>query len=454
MKQLLLNNPKITLFCLGCLSALAMAPVYAWPLMMIGYCALLSFLTKTTTWRQAGIHTFLFFFGCFLTSLYWVSSSLFVDLQTWWWALPFSFMGLPFILALFPTVFVCGFFFLTRSVEVSRFFKVILIVLCLIIADIARGNLFTGFPWNLPAHTWTQTDVMMNTLPHIGFWGLNSLTIILFCLPVLLQNKLRATYIVCLISICLIPIQKSQTNTIPDNVIMIQANIPQHEKWDRNYIWRNFDRHVEMSLSAIINNDSQIIIWPETAISQNFITAATPRAEFLRFLSSLPKGSILISGYLSFKNDHAYNSIAIFNRDGEIISQYDKHHLVPFGEYMPFGLDTVTGFSNFSSGEKPQIIDLHDNNFSFLPLICYESVFSRYLPSTVNGLAILNITNDSWFGNTAGPYQHFDHMIFRTIESGRPAIRLSGNGLSGIINKDGIATHLSMLNKISTISNK
>jgi len=124
-----------------------------------------------------------------------------------------------------------------------------------------------------------------------------------------------------------------------------------------------------------------------------------------------------------------------------------------FGEYMPFGLDTITGFSNFSKGTAPKIIHLDNHMFSFVPLICYESIFARYLPETTQSSIILNLTNDSWFGETAGPYQHFDHMIFRSYQSRTASIRLSGNGMSAIILQNGKIVYLSSLNKIQTITN-
>lgn len=447
MKQYLLNNPKTLLFCSGCLSALAMAPVYAWPLMMLGYSVLLHFLLKAKNWKVTAKYTFSFFFGYFLTGLYWISSSLFVDLGTWWWALPFSFVGLPLLLTLFPT-------FILSIMGLVNSFRLVLFITGLIIADVARGYLFTGFPWNMPSHTWIHTDIMMVTLPYIGFYGLNALSIVLFCLPILLKNKFKLIYIIIFVGLSFIPLPNSNAAQIGDhNIVMVQANIPQHEKWDPDLVWRNFDRHVDMSKSAIKTNKPQIIIWPETAISQNFLKHENPKKEFQRFLKSLPNESLLITGYLHYKNNQPYNSLAVFNHKAEIIALYDKHHLVPFGEYMPFGLSTITGFSNFSSGAKPQLIRLDNYNLEILPLICYESIFPRYSSHTTESSIILNITNDAWFGDTAGPYQHFDHMVFRSIENKSPALRLSGNGLSAMIDSRGQIKKLSFLNKSTAITN-
>ena len=106
----------------------------------------------------------------------------------------------------------------------------------------------------------------------------------------------------------------------------------------------------------------------------------------------------------------------IFNRNAEIVGRYDKHHLVPFGEYMPFGLDTITGFSNFTSGDKPQLLRADNLDLNIMPSICYEGIFPRYAKNSTDNSVLINITNDAWFGNTAGPYQHFDHIVFEQLK--------------------------------------
>lgn len=336
-------------------------------------------------------------------------------------------------------------------------FKPALLIIGLIIADIARGHIFTGFPWNLPAHTWTHTDIMMATLPYIGFWGLNSLTIIIFCMPAFFPKAtIKLGFFCLIIALSFTPIQINRinkTNALPNNIHMIQANIPQNQKWNPNLVWRNFSRYTQLSQNVVHNDESQIIIWPETAISEFFINQPDSLTEFKSFLSSLPKRSILITGYLHYIDGEPYNSLAIFNRNAEIIKIYSKHHLVPFGEYMPFGFDTITGFRNFSAGPPPQPMRLNEFNLTLHPVICYEIIFSRYLSNITDNAVILNITNDAWFGNTAGPYQHFDHAIFRSVENKSYGLRLSGNGLSGVISPQGGLVNLSNLNEVATLSN-
>jgi apolipoprotein N-acyltransferase len=454
VKQQILKTPRTLLFCSGCFSALAMAPVYAWPLMAIGYSILTYVIYQSHSWKQAFTYGFVFFFGYFLSSLYWISSSLFVEIETWWWALPLSFAGLPFLLSLIPAV--C----LTPT-AMNKKFKLPLIIIMLCVADFFRGHILTGFPWNMPAHGWVQTELMMSILPHIGFYGLNSLTIILFCLPALILTLKAKTKIfvgvtyASLLCLLFFPFEiKTNTQSLGslDNIIMVQANIPQTEKWNADYIDRNLDRYITMSEDAIISRESHIIIWPETAISQNLLSYPDLQNQFYQFLNTLPKGSLLITGYLYQNADGFYNAMAILDTNGEIIDIYNKHHLVPFGEYMPFNLGTLTGVSGFQTGEKPRIINLPSFNFNILPQICYEIIFSRYARAVNNNALILNITNDAWFGETAGPYQHFDHAIFRARETGRPVLRLSGNGISGLISGEGLIYSATLLNEQKTVA--
>lgn len=439
---------------MGALSALAMAPTYIWPLMLCGYSTLLYItITKASGFRQAALYGFLFFLGYFLVGLYWTSSSLFVDFDQWWWALPFSFFGLPTLLAILMAVplGLTGF---------CKAYRALAVVTALIVADLARSTLFTGFPWNLPVHTWAHTEMMMRLLPLTGLYLLNALTIILFTLPAITalyagQYKryaaitLAAIYL--LIGIYQMPRQENNIG-LPDNVIMVQANIPQKEKWDSRYIERNLKRYIDMSSEEIEQKDRPvIIIWPETAISQTLLSYPHLQRQFYDFLESLPEKSYLVTGYLYHTDEGYFNSLAVLDKKGTIESIYNKHHLVPFGEYMPLGIDTLTGVSNFKSGPIPSTIYVEDRKLEFLPLICYEIIFPSYANKSTENSIILNITNDSWFGKTAGPYQHFDQAIFRARETGKPVLRLASNGISGIILPNGDVLQKTKINTYAII---
>ena len=428
------------------MAALGMAPVYLWPLTIIGYAVLGWSVQSSNKLWPILIKTFLFFLGFHLCGLYWVSQSLLVDLKSWWWALPLAFVGLPALCSLFPTIFIIPSAFTQK-------YKIGIVAISLCMADIARGHILTGFPWNFPIHGTINNDLMMAALPSIGFYGLNSALISLAILFVLVLHK--KFYLIGL-AIFIAAIwftsftQIRQASPPPNNTILVQANIAQKDKWNRNLMMDNLARHVSMSKKGIQNDTPQTIIWPETALSQQILSLPIARTMMALFLKSLPKGSVLVTGFLNSDNDQHFNSLVVFNRQGEIINRYDKHHLVPFGEYMPLGLGTITGFDGFSSGPAPHAI--HTRTASFLPLICYEIIFPKYSTAVDNAQYILNITNDAWFGDTAGPYQHLDHARFRAIENRKPVLRVSGNGISGWIDENGVIHSPTNLNKTKIIT--
>lgn len=478
----LINFPKTSLFCLGCLSALAMAPVYLWPLMVLAYTALTYTLIRVISVKAAFLYTWVFFFGYFSASLYWVSHALTVDIALWWWALPLSFFGLPFLLSLFPAICVSVAKGLQNIFGLPALLTAILIISGLIGADYARSTLFTGFPWNLPAHTWAKTPQIMALLPYIGLFGLNALTIAFFAITAVIITMWQMTgriiaSIAFLIFIggfvvywsfaaSLLPAltHNSSLDDMNDRyqVHMIQANISQETKWDPKYVWKNFQTYLAMTRDVVDpNGKPALIIWPETATSANFLSYPEANSEFQSFLTSLPIGSILITGFLNSNYRHEpplhYNSVAVFDTQGNILTQYDKHHLVPFGEYIPYQslipIGTVTGFEGFQTGAKPQALPLSPSlGLNILPLICYEIIFPRYVNDKVDNGLVINTTNDAWFGKTAGAYQHFDHAVYRAKESNIPVLRLSGNGISAVIDAQGRVQKATKLNQTAQIS--
>jgi len=302
-------------------------------------------------------------------------------------------------------------------------------------------------------------NITRDTLPHIGFYGFNTLIITLFCMPALF---LRKNYRFITIFVLIFGLwthnlytKKPLHASVGHDMHLIQLNIAQNKKWNRDLMWDHFMDYIHHSEQTTHNATTpQLVIWPETALSYDFINHKIPRQILLDFLKTLPDQSFLITGTLIIKNGQPTNSIVVLNKDGNIIAQYNKHHLVPFGEYMPFGLETFTKFHNFTTGPKPKSLNINEN-LSFLPLICYEIIFPHYsYAANDNDAFILNITNDAWFGHSAGPFQHFDHAVLRAIENQKTVIRLSGNGISGIITTNGhILTH-SNLNLKDTLSFK
>ena len=145
-----------------------------------------------------------------------------------------------------------------------------------------------------------------------------------------------------------------------------------------------------------------------------------------------------------YENQKIYNSLLVLDNELNILDKYYKNQLVPFGEYLPFekilanlGLKKITqGYQSFSADTQRDLIKLNDYNF--IPLICYEIIYSGKINKTKKNYDfILNISEDGWFGNSIGPYQHFSHSVFRSIEEGKPLIRSSNNGISAFLNSKG-----------------
>jgi len=141
-----------------------------------------------------------------------------------------------------------------------------------------------------------------------------------------------------------------------------------------------------------------------------------------------------------------YNSLVVLDNNLNLISEYNKIKLVPFGEFLPFekffkklGLKKIGyGYESFSSGKKRDVISLNDKNFNFIPLICYEIIYSGKINlNNENTSFIINISEDGWFGDSVGPHQHFSHTIFRAIEEGKNIIRSTNNGISAYIDSNG-----------------
>ena len=189
-----------------------------------------------------------------------------------------------------------------------------------------------------------------------------------------------------------------------------------------------------------------LFIWPEGIFTQTNISNLKKYKNI--FKNNFSKNHLIVLGINEVKKKNTYNSLVVVNSNLEIIDFYNKNKLVPFGEFLPFeeilkriGLRTITNsYNSFSEGKYRNIIDLKNEEFNikFLPLICYEIIYSGKLSkNNKNYDVIINISEDGWFGQSIGPIQHFTHSIFRAIEEGKSIIRSSNNGLSAYVSPKG-----------------
>lgn len=436
----------------GGLSALAMAPTHYWPLLLLG----IAFLYLIQHDSQKPYHAFffgwLFGFGYFVIGLYWIGNALLVEGNDYKWAWPLAVSGLPAVLAFYPGLacYITRKFFSRSPLLNFGAFLVLMMA-----SEWLRGHLFTGFPWNLFGYAWGET-LEIAQIVHISnvyllsgltlFWGV-ALALPLIrpfrkaTLVILLGAALSATAIYTYGAQRLndIPAQETEDKTI--TLKIVQPNIEQSEKWDIKHMYRHFKTLLDMSGPDGTEKQTTFIIWPETAISQMVLNRKIFMDMLSDMLGSYTNDVYLITGALLYENDTMSNSIAILDKQGRIVGQYDKTRLVPFGEYIPFQqwipIQTVTKFSGFTKGEGLHTLSVTDH-ISIAPLVCYEILFpSQVVEKGSHPSAIINVTNDAWYGISPGPHQHLLKARFRAIEEGIPVIRSANTGISAIIDPYG-----------------
>ncbi len=392
-----------------------------------------------------------FGFGYFVFGLWWLANALLAQGNEFIWALPLAVFGLPALLALFYA----GAAMIGKSIWGNGIGAAAALAFGFGISEWLRANVFTGFPWNGIGLTAMPSPVMMQSASIFGVTGMNALAVLMFGLPSTLGLHKHRFFGPFLALCLLVPhgtygywrihqaaaMQSGQGTKI---VRLVQPSYKQSEKWDeteRDKIFANY-----LALSTQIPEVNQpkpdLIIWPETAVPFIF----TDRPQALAALgTALDDNQTLLAGAVRQEGQRDagetvryYNSMLAINGKGEIIDAADKVHLVPFGEYLPFGdilrslgVQEVAMPGGFSAGSAPHHFKL-PNLPKILPLICYEIIFPGVTAEENDGVKIVvNITNDAWYGHSPGPYQHFRLAQLRSAESGIPLIRSANNGISG-----------------------
>jgi len=329
-----------------------------------------------------------------------------------------------------------------------------------------RGHIFTGLPWNLIGTAWTAGSAPSQLASWIGVYGLTWLTILVSCLISLVVVDRSRTIPSALAAICVallwlpgaIRLHDAGPVFIPrsgETIRMVQANIDQSSKWDP----QTFNRTVQTYLSLTKASSSRIpdiIVWPEGALpasANDFLAPGTwTRADIA---ASLRPGQTLLMG--AYRAEAAaqgnvyFNSLLQVERNAQgllLSAPYDKMHLTPFGEYLPFedimsrwGIKSLVHVGDgFTAGQRHNRLQV--GNTVLQPLICYESLFPDLLQAAIKQPgqrpdALLNISNDAWFGTSWGPVQNFNLSAYRTIESGIPMLRVTPTGITAVIDAFG-----------------
>ena len=399
----------------------------------------------------------LFGFSYFLSSLYWLTISLSFD-QSFNFLIPISLIVIPAFLGLFYALCVAIFYLYKPKNILSAFFLFSLLFGSI---EFIRGTILTGFPWNLIIYSFSEINSFLSILSIIGTYSLNLIVVSFFTAPALFIFRRSKKEVVVCIFLLLLPINfyaygeflkknfyNSKEKELPFTVRVIGANI----SLDRYYKNINAETVInELISNSLPNKEKKIFfVWPEGIIPNTYEDQLDLYNDiFEKHFNDNHLIGLGITSRKTMNNDYSYyNSFSIFDSQLNLIDNYNKINLVPFGEFVPvenilnkFGLKTITNnIGSFDKGDKRDIIQLKKGNkkINFLPLICYEIIYSGNLTRNFDFDFILNISEDGWFGKSIGPKQHFIHSKFRAIENGKYVIRSSNNGMAAIINPLGL----------------
>ncbi|MES2729522.1 MAG: apolipoprotein N-acyltransferase [Pseudomonadota bacterium] len=464
----------------GAVGALAMPPFYIVPALTVPFTVLFLALRDATTGRQAFWRAAYVGFGYHLAGLYWVANALLVPGNPYIWAYPLALLFLPMLFAAyFGCVGLLYRRFRLKYPDAVLWQEWLYLSALLGAMEYLRAFLFSGFPWNLPAYTWIGLLPVAQSLALIGPYGLSLLTLLVATLPVLfvLKHRTAATAAAALALILAIVFAggvwrliASQTNSLatpalPVTVHIVQPNISQAEKWDSALYGQHLKTLLTLSAAAPGQAETgrHVLLWPETAVNGRMLGTTEAIASVKGMLAGYGAGrATLLTGMLRVENnretgkDAYYNSMIAWNDRLDTLDYFDKAHLVPFGEYMPFEdyipLGPIVGFSGFAAGPGPRTLRLGNGIPPFSALVCYEVIFpGQIVDETDRPTWLANSTNDSWYGRSTGPYQHLAITRARAIEEGLPAARAANTGISAMIDPYGRIQAAQPLNTIGVL---
>ena len=452
----------------GAASALALAPLNLWPVMFLTFPVVVWLIDGAGAGRWGGVGTaaaagWWFGFGYFLAGLYWIGFAFLVDAKTFGWLMPFAVIALPAGLA----AFVALGFALARALWVQGPFRILTLAAALTTSEWLRGHVLTGFPWNAFGYALSEPLALAQSAAIVGLWGMTFIAVAVFASPAVLADEASETHrrwlapaaglavLAALLIHGAVRLAAYPTEFVDGvRLRIMQPDLAQNDKFNYGAKQQVMQRYLELSdrssgPQANGIRDVTHLIWPESAFP--FFLSREPDA-LAQITALLPPGTVLITGAARLaevsenpRRIHAYNSVYVIDHDGSILSVYDKLHLVPFGEYLPFqsllerlGLMQLTKMpGGFLAGDRRRPMTTATAP-PFLPLICYEIIFpGQAVPSGERPGWLVNVTNDAWFGISSGPHQHLQQARLRAIEEGLPLARAANNGISVVVDPVG-----------------
>ncbi|XUY26849.1 apolipoprotein N-acyltransferase [Agrobacterium sp. rho-8.1] len=448
----------------GAFGALALPPIGFFAALFVSFTLLVWLIDGTTGHPDGGVWSrgwktflvgWLFGFGYFVAGLWWLGNALLLEADEFAWALPLAIFGLPACLAIFYGVATM----LANLLWSDGWGRIAALAAAFGLMEWLRSFILTGFPWNAVGYGIMPIPIMMQTSNLIGIFGMSMLAVFVFSSPALLGTKkglipglsIAVTMIALHLGYGAYRLNQPPPPVTDDlTVRIVQPGIDQSVKMlntDRTEI---FNAHLRLSSlpPSPGHKRPDIIVWPETSVP--FILTQNPDA-LAEIAKTLEDGQILLTGAVRMEDagtglaPRYYNSVYAIDSEGQIIGATDKVHLVPFGEYVPFedvlrkiGINNLISLpGGFSPAVTRNPITLPSGK-KLHSFICYEIIFPGDVPDDIaTSAAIVNVTNDGWFGNTPGPYQHLQQARIRAVETGIPVIRAANTGISALIDPMG-----------------
>ncbi|MDK9695890.1 MAG: apolipoprotein N-acyltransferase [Siculibacillus sp.] len=485
----------------GAVGALAMAPFHAFPVLWISFPVLVWALDGAVEIGRGGSLSRLgpafrigwaFGTGWFLAGLWWIGAAFLVDVAQFGWMIPFALVFLSLGLGLFHGLATA----IARLLWTDGPGRIFALAIGFFLADWLRGHALTGFPWNLVGHGLAANGPMMQVASIAGGYGLTLLAVSIFAAPAVLARggaadrrvfAALAVLFVAVVGFGVVRLSANPSEFVPGvRFRIVQPAIDQWKKWKPEFKTETVERYAELSAGPAQGNPAGEVaselrpglsagamvsrhgsgrlpagithlVWPESAFP--FVLTDEPWAlstiaELIGDRATLLTGAVRVEVPSAGEaRPRWYNSIYALGSGAEVIAAYDKVHLVPFGEYLPFqetaeslGLRQLTNFrGGFTPGPHRRTLEIPGTP-PFSPLVCYEAIF----PGEVTDPAyrpdwLLNVTNDAWYGMTPGPWQHFHQARLRAVEEGLPLVRAANNGVSAAVDPFGrIVAHLTL----------
>jgi apolipoprotein N-acyltransferase len=437
-------RPWARAFLWGLASALALPPVHLLPVLLFSIPAFLKLIGGAKNWRQMALIGWLFGFGLNLAGLYWITEPILTEASTFWWLVPFADPLLAFAVAFYSIIPAAAAYFVRPGLG-----RLMAFAGAWVISDLIRQFAFSGFPWNLWGTDWAipgvAGDVFIQLASVIGVHGLTLLTVFIAGLPLFGRRGFMVAAVMLLGWAGFGAVRLHQA--VPPSGVtlaLIQPDFPVPGTFDRPALMGRWQRDLAMS-QAGLRAGANAVVWPEAASPWLLDSDVAARQQLALVTGTAP----ILAGSLRVLSDTDFrNSLVVTAGQGPAVGVYDKWKLVPFGEYTPSWIPVkITPGGGFTPGSGPAT--LHVAGLPpFGPLICYEAIFSGQVVDEKNRPKwLVNVTDDAWFGDSAGPRQHFADARLRAVEEGLPFARDANSGITAMFDAFGHVTSSLPLNQ-------